>query len=348
MQMKRHSLQCPNMTCSNDADIRKISKVLCIIVFFMVLELWGHWRTNSLSLLADSLHLLVDVLGFVVSLVSLGWAKKGPNDRMTFGYHRVEVIGSLLSIMLIWVAVGYLVVESVHKYIHPAEIDGRMFFTIAVVGFFVNCVCIYILHHDDYHQHDRPRHRNLNIRAAYVHVLGDLVQSIGMIFAGMVTYLYPSKAIVDVLCTLLFSILVLVSTGFVFRDAIYILAEGAPEDVDLERIKADILEIENVYKIVEFYSWSVSTNRRAVSVKVLADDLLINDYELILHKIKELLRERHAIDLSMVQIDTPSTFYGDNGFVVDGVVIDLKSQAGAETPSQAEPSIGHENTSISD
>jgi solute carrier family 30 (zinc transporter), member 2 len=334
MQTKKHSISCTHSTCSNDIDIKKISKVLCITIFFMLLELWGHWKTNSLSLLADSLHLLVDVLGFIVSLVSLNWARKGSDARMTFGYHRIEIIGSLLSIMFIWVAVGYLIVESIHKYVHPAEIDGGMFFTIAVVGFFVNCLCIYILHNDDY-QH-KPKHKSLNIRAAYVHVLGDLIQSIGVIFAGMVTYLYPSKAIIDVFCTLFFSVLVLVSTCFVFRDAIYILAEGAPSDISLENIRMDILKIENVYKVVELYSWSISMNRRVICVKILADDLLINDYELILSNIKLLLREKYALDISVVQIDTPNTFYGDSGFVVDGVVIDLKPQDTTETESVVE------------
>lgn len=322
MQNKKHTGSCSHASCENDADIRKISKILCIVMLFMLLELWGHWRTNSLSLLADSLHLFVDILGFVVSLVSLSWARKPSDERMTFGYHRVEIIGSLLSIVLIWAAVGYLIVESFHKYMHPSEIDGGMFFAIAVVGFFVNCVCIYVLHYDEY-QH-KLKHKNLNIRAAYVHVLGDLIQSVGVIVAGMVTYFYPSKAVVDVICTVFFSILVLISTGFVFKDAIYILAEGRPSDLDLGMLREDVLAIDNVYKIVDIHAWSVSMNKRALSIKVLADDLLINDYEKILTQISHIAREKYAAEICTVQIDTPNTFYGDTGFVVDGVVIDLK------------------------
>lgn len=334
MQNKKHSLQCSHVFCSNDADIRKISKVFCIILLFMLLELWGHWRTNSLSLLADSLHLFVDILGFIASLVSLSWAKKAPNERMTFGYHRVEIIGSLVSIMLIWIAVGYLVVESFHKYMHPTEIDGGMFFVIAVVGFFVNCACVYVLHYDEY-QH-KLKHKNLNMRATYVHVVGDLIQSVGVIIAGTITYFYPSKTQVDVICTLLFSILVLTSTGFVLRDAIYILAEGAPEDLDIGSLREDILEVENVYKIVEIHAWSISINRRAISIKILADDLLINDYENILAEVNRLVKEKYSIEISTVQVDTPNTFYGDGGFTVDGVVIDLKTLG---TPGMLMPAI---------
>ncbi|AFM99413.1 putative inorganic ion transport protein [Encephalitozoon hellem ATCC 50504] len=332
MHSRKNSTQCSHMTCSNDADIKKISKVLFIILMFMFLELWGHWKTNSLSLLADSLHLLVDILGFIVSLLSLSWAKKPSSKRMTFGYHRIEIIGSLVSIGLIWAAVGYLAIESFHKYLHPSEIDGGMFFTIAVVGFFVNCICVYVLHYDEY-QH-KLKHKNLNIRATYVHVVGDLIQSVGVIIAGMVTYFYPSKAIVDVVCTMFFSILVLVSTGFVLKDGVRILAEGAPTDLDIDGMRADILEVENVYKIVDLYAWSISMNRSAVSIKVLADEILISDYENILMEVNHILKAKYLVDIVIIQIDTPNSFYRDRGFVVDGVMIDLKA---LETPGMMIP-----------
>ncbi|ADM12639.1 Co/Zn/Cd transporter [Encephalitozoon intestinalis ATCC 50506] len=332
MHNRKHLSQCSHTTCSNDADIKKISKVLFIILMFMFLELWGHWKTNSLSLLADSLHLLVDIFGFIVSLLSLSWAKRPPNKKMTFGYHRIEIIGSLVSIGLIWAAVGYLAIESFHKYLHPSEIDGGMFFAIAVVGFFVNCICIYVLHYDEY-QH-KLKHKNLNIRATYVHVIGDLIQSVGVIIAGMVTYFYPSKAIVDVVCTLFFSVLVLTSTGFVFRDAIHILAEGTPMDLDIDGMKTDVLGVENVYKIVDLYAWSISMNRNAVSIKILADDLLISDYESILLEVNHIITTKYFVDIVIIQIDTPNTFYGEKGFVVDGVAIDLEA---LETPGMMIP-----------
>lgn len=329
MNQKKQQVQCSHLTCSNDADIQKITKVLIIISFFMGFELWGHWKTNSLSLLADSLHLLVDILGFVVSLLSLHWAKKGADSKMTFGYYRIEIIGSLVSISLIWVAVIYLIIESVHKYVHPKEIDGGMFFFIAIVGFIVNCCCVYVLHYNEY-QH-RPKHKNLNIRATYVHIIGDLIQSIGVIIAGLITFLYPSKVFFDIFCTTIFSIIVLISTVKVFRDAIHILAEGTPKDLDINAMKKDILAVQNVYKVVDLYAWSLSMSRRIVSVKILADDLLINDYEAMLTKINEIIKEKYSVELSMIQIDTPNTFYGEKGFVVDGVMIDFKPDSAHES-----------------
>ncbi|KAF9762364.1 Zinc transporter 8 [Nosema granulosis] len=330
MATKETHTGCTHLTCSNDADISKIIKVSILISFFMLLELWGHYKTNSLSLLADSLHLLVDVMGFMVSLIALYWAKKSSNNSMTFGYHRVEIIGSLFSVALIWVAVGYLMIESVHKYIHPKEIDGGMFFAIAVIGFFVNLLAIYLLHYDEYNH--KLKHKNLNIRAAYVHIIGDLIQSVGVIIAGCVTYFYPSRAIFDILCTVSFSILVLCSSLSVIKDAIHILAEGTPKDIKIEDVKNDILDIENIYKILEIYSWSLSTNRKAIMMKILAEDLLINDYENLLLRINKILEEKYMFEVINIQVDTPSTYYGNSGFVVDGSVVNIKNTLDSKTP----------------
>lgn len=332
METKEKHTSCTHLTCSNDADIAKIVKVSILISFFMLLELWGHYKTNSLSLLADSLHLLVDIMGFMVSLVALYWAKKRSNNNMTFGYHRIEIIGSLFSVALIWVAVGYLMIESVHKYIHPKEIDGGMFFAIAVIGFFVNLIAIYLLHYDEYNH--KLKHKNLNIRAAYVHIIGDLIQSVGVIIAGCITYFYPSKAIFDILCTVSFSILVLCSSLSVIRDAIHILAEGTPKDVNIDDVKNDLLDIENIYKILEIYSWSLSTNRKAIMTKILAEDLLINDYENLLLRMNKILEEKYLFDVVNIQIDTPSTYYGNSGFVVDGSVVNIKNALDSKFPTR--------------
>ncbi|KAK6090977.1 hypothetical protein P3W45_000222 [Vairimorpha bombi] len=319
---KKHSAACSHLTCSNDADISKIIKVSIIIGIFMMLELWGHYKTNSLSLLADSLHLLVDIMGFAVSLGALHWSKKKANSRMTFGYHRIEIIGSLISIGLIWIAVGYLLVESIHKVVHPKEIDGGMFFGIAVVGFFVNLLAIYVLHYEDYNH--QLKHKNLNIRAAYIHIIGDLIQSVGVIMAGVFTYFYPNRIIFDILCTISFSLIVLSSTIYIIRDGFYILAEGSPKDIHIEDIKNDIIEIENIYKILEIYIWALSTNRNATMIKVLADDLLINDYESLLKRIQKIVSEKYGIDVVNIQIDTPNSYYGQTGFLIDGTCVDIQ------------------------
>lgn len=317
--MKDHSACTHAHTCSNDTDIRKIVKVLMIIVIFMLVELWGHFRTRSLSLLADALHLLVDISGFIVSIVTLCIAKRNETARMTWGYQRVEVLGALLSVALIWTAVGYLMVESFHKYIHPQEIDGLIFFLIAAIGLVVNLICVYVLHIGEYHH--AIKEKNLNIRATYVHVIGDVVQSIGVIVASGIIYFYPTFVIADVLCTIFFAFLVLASTICIVKDALYILAEGAPAGIDQDAIRQFILKEDAVIKICELRLWSISINKHAIMLKILTDHLLIREYEELLTKISTYLKSEMQIEVVTIQIDTPQTNKDSAGFTVGGVAL---------------------------
>lgn len=323
--MKDHAC-CSHSACSNDTDIRKISKVLAIIVVFMAVELWGHFRSRSLSLLADALHLLVDISGLIVSIATLHIAKRGTSPRMTWGYQRVEILGAMLSVILIWAAVGYLMVESFHKYLHPREIDGKVFVGISIIGLFVNLGCIYVLHSGDYH-HD-VKNRNLNIRATYVHVVGDVIQSVGVILASSIIYLYPSLVIADVLCTIFFAFLVLASTYYIVRDAVYILAEGAPASVDQDLIRELVLREDAVIRITELRVWSVSVNRHAASLKILCDHILIREYEELLLRVHAHLRDTLGLESVTIQIDTPITNRDQSGLVVGGVALDPQEMAG--------------------
>lgn len=269
----------------------------------MIIELWGHYKTHSLSLLADALHLLVDISGFLVSIFTLRIARWPETRRMTFGYQRVEILGALFSVMLIWAAVAYLVVESFHKYIHPSEIDSFTFLSIAVIGLAVNIGCIIVLHYDQYkHQ---VKTRNLNIRATYVHVVGDIIQSIGVIAASLLIYLYPKLVIADIICTLFFAMLVILSTLYILKDAFNILAEGAPQNISQDEIRNYVLSYEEIIRIEELRIWSISVNRHAIILRVLTDYIMIDEYEKIVNEIKAYLSEKN-IEVITIQLDTPN------------------------------------------
>lgn len=288
-----------------DRDIRNIKKVLCLVFTFMLVEIWGHWTSNTLSLLADSIHLLVDVLGFVVSLAALKWTKKQPNSLMNFGYGRVEILGAIFSIFLIWTAVLYLIVESIHKYKYPHVINEKIFVLISIIGFVVNCVCVFFLHFSqESHKHE---HKNLNIRAVYVHVIGDLIQSIGVLVAGTITYFYPKFVLADIICTVLFSILVLFSTSIIIKDGLIILSERTPKNFNREEILEKILKIENIVNVLDLKIWSISANELAINLTILIEDVYFSDYEEILKNTKSLLKDVYSAKFINVQIETHRT-----------------------------------------
>lgn len=306
--------------CSHDHDIRKISAVFCLICIFLVIEVWGHLKTGSLSLLADALHLLVDIAGFVVSIITLKLSKRGSSSKMTFGYERAEVIGALFSVFFIWAAVVYLMIESFHKYFHPIEIDGKVFLRISIAGLIVNLICVAVLHYRP-HSHE-GRKENLNMRATYVHVIGDIIQSIGVIIASTIIYFFKDAVIADVLCTLFFALLVLYTTFYVVRDAIKILVERTPKDIDVEEVKQKILAMHRVLKVTDIRCWAISVNINCIALKVLIDTMLIEDYEKILKEITEYLEIDKGIDYVNIQIGTKLQEDKHCGFAVQGIPIE--------------------------
>ncbi|KCZ76286.1 hypothetical protein H311_02720 [Anncaliia algerae PRA109] len=293
-----------------DRDIKNIKKILLLVGSFMVLEIWGHWTSNTLSLLADSIHLLVDVLGFVVSLIALNWTKNKSNSKMNFGYGRAEILGAIFSIFLIWAAVLYLIIESYHKYLHPHEINEKIFAVISIVGFIVNCACVFFMHssNDSHKSHSE----NLNVRAVYVHVIGDMIQSIGVLIAGTITYFYPKMVIVDIICTIIFSILVLFTTSLILKDGISILAERSPEKINRTLLTNDILKIENVLQVVDMKIWLVSINEASINLTVLINEVYMADYEKTLMNVKNLLANEYSFTFVNVQIETHKTIINLN------------------------------------
>lgn len=285
---------------TND-DITKIFKVMSVVTMFMFFELWGHWHSNSLSLLADSIHLLVDVLGFLVSLIALSWTKKQNNDKMTFGYHRYEVIGALISIIFIWVATGYLILESIKRFISPKQINEKSFVLIAVVGFFVNLFCLHSLHAG--HDHENAG-TNLNIKAAYVHIIGDLIQSCGVLVASALTFIFPRIVFFDIACTFIFAFIVIISTFVVVGEALSILVESTPKKISVKNLRNDLLELDKVLEVLDLKVWSVSVNRHACMANILCDNILTFEYEMMLSKIKSLLEQKYKCNHIAVQIET--------------------------------------------
>lgn len=269
---------------------------------FMILELWGHSTSKSLSLLADSLHLFVDVLGIVISLISIKIAARKPTRSMSFGYGRLEILGALISIFFIWVAAGYLLLESYQKVMNPHRINGKIFFIVSLIGVFVNLFCLISLHT---HTEKEGEHRNLNIRAAYIHIIGDLIQSMGVVAASIITLINPKWVVVDIACTICFSILVLLSTFYIVRDAILILIEKTPKDVNIPAIMDSLKTIDNFESVTKIHSWNISANIKACAVIIRVSDIW--RYESGMMKAKDIMKNKWNFDYVIIEFETEKT-----------------------------------------
>ena len=203
---------------------RKALRIAIVIAFlFMILEIVGGWIANSLALISDALHLFTDVGALSLSLIVLRIAHRPKTLSMSYGYHRAEVLGALASALSLWVLCGVLVYEAIMRLVSPQPVAGPIVFVIATIGLFANIMMMRVLHPSQGH--------NINVRAAYLHVLGDLLGSAGVIISGAIlwwTQWYP----IDPIITILFSLGIVYGSGKIIWESISILMESAPPGIN--------------------------------------------------------------------------------------------------------------------
>ncbi len=272
----------------NDKQIKKLRLATYIAIFFMLLELVGGIVANSLALISDALHMFTDVGAFVLSLIVLKIAKRPSSSEMSYGYKRAEVLGALASGLTLWALCGVLIYEAIMRIITPHEVSGGIVFVIATFGLLSNIAMMKILH--SHHKDEQ-----LNVKAAYLHVLGDLLGSIGVIVSGILIY-FTYWNIIDPLITLLFTVVILFSSGKILKKTIKILMEGTPSGIKYEEVKEDLLILKDVKEVHDLHIWSISTKHLALSAH------LVSERDVTQEAI-ELIQRKYKIFHTTIQID---------------------------------------------
>ncbi|KAL1115774.1 hypothetical protein AAG570_006064 [Ranatra chinensis] len=251
------------------------ASILCLV--FMIAECVGGYLSGSLAIATDAAHLLTDFASFMISLFALWVAQRKPSRTMPFGWYRAEVIGALTSVLTIWVVTGVLVYLAAERIIHKQfEIDAFVMLITSGIGVLVNFIMGLTLHqHGPKHNHShegvvgvqpaiKPR-KNINVRAAFIHVIGDLLQSVGVFIAACIIYYKPDWKIVDPICTFLFSVLVLMTTFAIIKDTLLVLMEGIPKDVDFNEVLNTFMGIDGVVRVHNLRIWALSLDKTALS-----------------------------------------------------------------------------------
>ncbi|MFT4554528.1 MAG: cobalt-zinc-cadmium efflux system protein [Chlamydiales bacterium] len=291
-------------SCSSHFDASRsegrsaLKKALVITIIFMVVEFVGGWLANSLALMADAIHMLTDAGSILVSLFAFWIAQKPNTPSLTFGYRRAEILGALFNALAIWLLCGSLIYEAFERMSSPPEVRGSMVFGIGTIGLIVNGICIALLH--------SPQSHNLNVRSAYLHVLGDLLGSVATIIAGAVI-LYTDWWIVDPLVTIIFSGIILYSSWSMVKEATGILMEGVPTHIDPTALKKDLESIAGVEEIHDLHIWTITSGYPAVSVHVVS-----RDGDRVLSDAHEMLKSKHKIIHTTIQVEHPDKFESEH------------------------------------
>ncbi|XP_075214972.1 proton-coupled zinc antiporter SLC30A2-like isoform X2 [Lycorma delicatula] len=260
------------------------ASVLCVL--FMLLEMVGGFISNSLAIATDAAHLLTDFASFMISLFAIWVSARKPTRVFLFGWHRAEVIGALVSVLTIWVVTGVLVYIAIERIVEKEyEIDAKVMLITSAFGVLVNLIMGCTLHqHGHHHQAhgeegvETVGRENINVRAAFIHVVGDFIQSTGVFIAALLIFFKgPSWYIVDPICTFLFSVLVMITTFSILKDTMLVLMEGMPRGVEYGEVLDTLLSIEHVVRVHNLRIWALSLDKTALAAHIVISSNVSTD-----------------------------------------------------------------------
>jgi len=279
---------------AGNGNKRALAAALSITAGIMLLEFFGGLLTNSLALLSDSGHMLSDAAALGLSLIAFWLAARPPSARKTYGFYRFEILAALVNGIALFAVAGFIVWEAAGRLREPPVVAGGAMLGIALVGLLANGASAWVL------MRKGDVKENINLRSAYLHVLGDALGSIGAIAAGLLMLIF-GWYIADPIISVVVALLILRSAWAVTSRSVHILMEGAPAAIDRAEIKRELERIDGVLDVHDLHIWSITSGMDALSCHLLVRDNA--DSQRVLQEAIEKLAQRFNISHSTVQVE---------------------------------------------
>jgi cobalt-zinc-cadmium efflux system protein len=278
------------------AHCHSVSKRLRIAIpltasIFLIEFIGGIW-SGSLALLSDSLHVLFDATALILSYIAIVMAARPATDRHSYGLHRMEILAALINGLVLFATSGWILYESVERFLNPQGIHTAGMLLIAAVGFAVNLAVTFLLH--QHHHHD------LNVRSAYLHVLGDTLASAAVIIGGIVMH-YTGWYAIDPVLGFAIGILLVWGSGRLVYESLHILMEGVPRGMTVEEVVEAVKALPGVGDFHRVHIWSLCSHIRALSAHIIIDGSQDVSVEKALESVNSLLQERYHITHTTLQ-----------------------------------------------
>ncbi len=259
--------------------------IALILAFgFATVEALAGYFANSLALMSDAGHMAADGLGLVLAAIAAWVASKGPSSKHSYGFGRAEVLGAWVSSLLILAVIVVIVIEAIERLHEPEHVSGGVVMWVAAIGVVVNLLIAWVLSHGE---------QTLNVRAAIIHVMGDLLGSFAALVAGAVIY-YTGWMPIDPILSIFIGILILISSFRILRESLLVLMEGVPPHLDLKNVGAAMSKVEHVRSVHDLHIWTLSTGMTVLTAHVEVDELL--NWETALTKLCETLKHDFKIE----------------------------------------------------
>jgi cobalt-zinc-cadmium efflux system protein len=286
---------------------------LALTALVLVGEVAGGLWTHSLALLSDAAHVLMDVVALGLSYVALRMAAREPSDRHSYGLHRAEVLAAVINGGTLFVIAAGIFWEAGHRLMAPEPVKSLEMLLIAAAGLAVNLVVLLVLRgHDHRHEHDHHDHdaghthaegpADLNVRSAWLHVLGDTLSSVGVIVAGLLMW-WKGWTLLDPLMSIAIGGVLFFGSGRLLKSGIHILMEGVPEGLHLPEIGQAMAAVPGVREIHDLHVWSLCPGAIALSAHVTVDGATWSDTGGTQAALKTVLRDRFRIEHTTIQLE---------------------------------------------
>lgn len=285
---------------NTDKQIQKnLTVVFVVSLATFGFQIIGGILSNSLALIADSFHLLIDFSAIAIALFAFKIAKRPHNSKMTFGFHRAEIIAAFINGISLLIMAGFILYESYNRITKPVEIETHVLLIFASIGLVSNIVMALMLKEDS--------RINLNVKGTYFHILGDLISSIGVV-VGTLLIIYYNTTVIDSILSIGISILVLYSGMRLCRKCAHIFMEGTPEQITSEDVEKELEKLDDVMDVHDLHLWTLTSNMYAMSVHLKVRDSTVHHTNEILKKINQIMYEKFGIVHCTIQLEDDTDF----------------------------------------
>lgn len=284
--------------------IERLSTIYIVAValnlLFVIVEAVAGFIGHSLGLLSDAGHNLSDVFSLLLAMVALKLATSHATKRFTYGHRKASVLISLLNAIILLVAVGAILVESIEKLLHPVEVSGTLIIWTAAVGIVINGLTAWVL--------ARQQQHDINTRGAFLHMLADTLVSVGVVVSGVIINL-TGWTLIDPLIGIVIAIVILVSTWGLLKESLRMSTDAVPEGFDVDEVKQKIESQEGVLNVHHLHIWPISTTETALTAHIVIPSS--DQLEVVTDRVKELL-DTMGIHHSTLELETTSSHCHDH------------------------------------
>jgi cobalt-zinc-cadmium efflux system protein len=277
-------------------DRKRLIGALVVTSVILVAEAVGGWLAHSLALMSDAGHMFSDVVAQGLSLAALMIAARPSDARRTYGWHRVEILAALANGVALVVLALVIVWEGWRRLHAPVAVDTRLMMPIAAVGFVANLIGVWLLHGS----------HSMNVKGAYLHVLGDTLSSLAVLGGGAVMFFAGGLYWLDPALSIAIGLFILYSSYALVRDAVDVLLETVPRDVDLAGVTRTIGGMAAVVAVHDLHVWTITSGLLAMSAHIVVRQTDAAERDALINELKRVLADRYKISHTTLQIESES------------------------------------------